>query len=188
MSKNKGNRRRYKKRYSVHFFQNVERFEGNLNRHRGQAVSVIQRIRDDGREYFKGDKDNGRIESWEEYCDGLICVLKDLDLRKQQGQELSTVMREYFQEFEHSSGRLDQMLHGVTHDRGDDDVVVELWLLLTYAFRVSIYGIVAEWTPDKKEVEHIDMHVNLSTGLSKTTCFIEKGETPKKYKHATKRF
>ena len=170
----------------MHFFQNLERFEGHLHRHGEQAVSVIQRICDDGREYFKRDKDNSRIDSWEENCDALIYFLKDLDQRKHQGQDLSTVMREYFQEFEHSSGRLDQMLHGVAQDHGDDDVVVELWLLLQYAFRESVYGIVAERIPDKKDCEHIDMHVNLSTGLSTTTSYIEKGVTPKKYKHAKK--
>ena len=181
-----GKHRRFKNQYPVHLFQNVDRFEGSLHLHCRHAVSVIDRVKGDGREYF--EEGSKQLRRWQEYCQTLKDFLsRDLATRKHAGQDLDTVLREYFQEFEHSSFGLDEMLHGPAFDSPNNDIVVELWDWLALAFRESVYAIVAYWVPDKKETAMCHMQINLTTGVTRQEWAVDPMIVPKKYKRATKK-
>ncbi|MCY3487576.1 MAG: hypothetical protein OXH34_03975 [Bacteroidetes bacterium] len=164
----------------------MERFEGNLHLHSRNAVSVIGRIKDDGYEYF--DMGSAPLKRWQKYCQDLQdFISRELPVRNHNGQDLVTVLREFFQEFEHSSYGLDEMIHKVALDRGDEGVIVDLWDWLSLAHRNSVYAIVACWAPDKKQVDTCHIEINVSAGTSSQKWTREEMEVPKRYKRATKR-
>ena len=181
-----GKNRRFKNRYGEHLLQHTHRFEGNLHLHGRDACSVIQRIRCDGRKYFK--EDANLLANWERHCNVLWDFLnRELPRRKYEGQDLTTVLREFFQEFEHSSHRLDEMIYQVAFDCNDRNIIVNLWDWLSLAHRNSVYAIVAYWTPDRKQIDTCHMKINASKGTSTMEWTREEMEVPKKYKHATRR-
>ena len=181
-----GKSRRFKDRYAQHLFQGMERFEGNLHLHCRNAYSVIGRIKDDGYRYF--DRGSAPLKRWQRYCQDLQdYISRELHVRKYKGQDLVTVLREFFHEFEHSSYGLDEMIHKVALDRDDEGVIVDLWDWLSLAHRNSVYAIVAYWTPDKKQVDTYHIEINSSTGASSMKRTREEMEVPKNYRRATKR-
>ena len=178
--------RRFKERYAQHLFQNMDRFEGHLHLHGRNALGVIGRIKNDGYRYF--EKESGQLKRWQDYCNELWGFLaRDLPERKHEEQDLTTVLREYFQEFEHSSSRLDEMIHQVALDRNDESIVADLWDWLALAFRNSVYAIVACWTPDKKQTATVHMEINITTGKTTQEWTREEMVVPKKYKRRTKK-
>ena len=181
-----GKHRRFKNRCAAHLFQDIERFEGSLHLHCMNAVSVIDRVKDEGRGYF--EEESKQLKRWQKYCQTLQDYLsRDLAMRKHDGQDLTTVLREFFQEFEHSSFGLDEMLHGAALDSANSDIVEELWDWLALAFRDSVYAIVAYWTPDKKETTTCHMDINFATRVTRREWTVDPMVVPKKYQRATKK-
>lgn len=178
--------RRFKDRYLQHLFQDAQRFEGNLHLHCRHACSAIDRVKGDGHAYF--EEGSTKLTRWQKYCQDLNdFILRDLGRRKHKGEGLDTVLREFFQEFEHSSYGLDEMVHQVALDRGDEGIVTDLWDWLALALRNSVYAIVAYWTPDKKQVDICHMEINLTTKTTTQKWTREEMVVPKEYKRATKR-
>lgn len=66
------------------------------------AISALQRLRADGRGYWKSDPQ--ALERWSQGYNVLLEFLNTLGARAK--QPLATVMREFVQEFEHSVGRI----------------------------------------------------------------------------------
>ena len=93
---------RYKER-PLQLIDLVGRFEAKSSAdHCYNAIAALQRLRDDGRDYWKSDPE--ALKRWNGGCDVLEGFLNNLGTRTK--QPLATVMREFVQEFEYSIGRM----------------------------------------------------------------------------------
>ncbi len=190
-----GKDRKYENRYSLRPTEDDDRFEALPSyRHCRNAWSVLQRIQDDGREYFA--EDSGDLSSWRKYCDVLITfIMSELGARRSiKKQDLATVLREYIQEFEHSFARMHSMLYGVAYTDNDVSILEGFFVLQEWAFRDSMYAIISYWIDDKTEHvlhrTHIKMEINETGCKTTTTTYkseVDEMKVPKKYKHAMKR-
>ena len=106
------------------------------------------------------------------------------DLNK---QDLATVMREFIQEFEHTTGRMYQMLYGETPDNEDDQKIAEVFDWLNFVFRSAIYALLSGWIEDKQDHFAITTTINLTTGETYQERTGTEMTVPKKYRRATKR-
>ena len=79
-------------------------------------------------------------------------------------QDLATVMREFIQEFEHTTGRMYQMLYGEIPDNEDDQKIAEVFDWFNFVFRSAIYALLSGWIEDKQDHLAVTINVNLSTG------------------------
>ena len=107
--------------------------------------------------------------------------------RDLQEQDLATAMREFIQEFEHTSLRMSQMLYGATGDNEDGQNVDEIFDWLNFVFRCSMYSLLSGWIDDKQDDFLLTINVNLSTGESSENLTGTAMKVPKKYRNATKR-
>ena len=96
-------------------------------------------------------------------------------------------MREFIQVFEHSTGRMYQMLYGrVAQADGDKGLPnVMDWFNLTYL--ASTYTLVSAWIDDKQENISLTTIVDLTTGDVRQEGTRTKMRVPKKYQNSTKR-
>lgn len=87
---------RYKER-SLQLIDLIGRFEARSSTDRCyNAIAALQRLRDDGRDYWKSDPQ--ALARWNRGCNVLLEFLNILGARTK--QPLATVMREFVQEFE----------------------------------------------------------------------------------------
>ena len=97
-----------------------------------------QRLRDDRRDYCRsGSKEDNR---WVEACNTLLDLLNGMRGRRElEHQDLATAMREYTQEFEHSSARIDRILHSehAAHQDVPDKELIYDWIDLAYRVSTS---------------------------------------------------
>ena len=95
----------------------VPRFESEPSAiHCRNAVAAIQRLRDDRREFCQDG--SAQDTRWLEACDALHGLITGMSrTREIEGQSLAKAMREFVQEFEHSTKRIDQILHAELPDR-----------------------------------------------------------------------
>ena len=94
-------------------------------------------------------------------------------------------MREFVQEFEHSVGRMYQLLF--SESVPDGEATRERYLSwVEFAYRLSTYAILSSWLEDKTEEMTISRKVNLRTSeVAETRCH-KSMKVPKKYRKATK--
>ena len=106
---------RYKKR-SPQLIDLIGRFEAKSSAdHCYNAIAALQRLRDEGRDYWQSDPE--ALKRWNRGCDVLQAFLNNLRTRTK--QPLATVMREFIQEFEHSIGRMYQLLFSGSVSQGE---------------------------------------------------------------------
>lgn len=172
---------RYKER-SLQLIDVVGRFEAKSSaEHRYSAIATLQRLRADGRGYWKSDPQ--ALERWNRGCNVLFEFLNTLGARRK--QPLAKVMREFVQEFEHSVGRMYQLLFSASAPEGE--AARERFLSwVEFAYRLSTYAILSSWIEDKKEETTLRTEINLRTGEVTQTGSHKPMTVPKKHRKATK--
>ena len=89
--------------------------------------------------------------------------------------------------FEHSTGRMFQMMYGAVADPENDESVRQIMDWLDVVYLSSTYALVSAWIDDKHDKGSVWMESNLTTGeVRQKMSFIEM-TVPNKYKRATKR-
>ena len=172
---------RYKER-SLQLIDVVGRFEARSSAdHCYWAISALQRLRADGRVYWKSDPQ--ALERWNRGCNVLLEFLNTLGVRAK--QPLATVMREFVQEFEHSVGRMYQLLFSAPAPEGE--ATRERFLSwVEFAYRLSTYAILSSWLEDKTEETTISTEISLRTGEGTQTGSHKPMTVPKKHRKATR--
>ncbi len=183
-----GDRRRFRNRRNLRRIEIVSNFESQpASHHIREAMGVIERVRDEGRQFWQDDADE--LHRWHEGCTDLWAFLNNLGHRRHiDGQTLETASREFIQAFEHTVYRIQQLLHGVTRgtevDRPEIDLVFE-WIEVV--FRMSMYGLIAYWIDDKTEERLTRITVNLRTGAeSHETEVLKRMRIPKRYRSSAR--
>ena len=92
------------------------RFEAKSSpTHIHDALSAIDRLKDDGANFW--DEGSDQLARWRRGCATLCTFLNTLGNRRDiEKQDLTVVLREFIQEFEHSTWRMYQMLYGIVDD------------------------------------------------------------------------
>ena len=163
------------------------RFEANSHQtHTHNTLGLIGTLKDLGRTFWPDGSD--QLRRWEEGCAELWSFLNRLGLRRDLNkQDLATVMREFIQEFEHTTGRMYQMLYGEIPDNEDDQKIAEVFDWFNFVFRSAIYALLSGWIEDKQDHLAVTINVNLSTGETTQERTGTEMTVPKKYQRATKR-
>ena len=162
------------------------RFEGSSHQtHLHHTLGLIGRLKDEGRRFWPdGSSQLGRLE---EGCAELWGFLNRLGTRRDlHGQDLPTAMREFIQEFEHSTGRMYQMLYGTVENPDDDQGITEVFDWFNFVFRSSIYALLSGWIDDKQDETLVTTNINLATGEVSQEWTRTEMTIPKKYLRATK--
>ena len=175
--------RRFKER-QLRLVDLIGRFEANpSSTHVRDALSAISRLKDDGAKYW--DEDSQELRRWREYCNVLWTFLNSTlgQRRHLEKHDLATALREFIQEFEHSTGRMYQMLYS----RSDDlDIEHTLhWFDLVYRF--STYALISFWIDDKTEENSAKITINTTTWTTTQEWTRNEMQVPKKYHHAAKK-
>ena len=167
---------------SLQLIDLVGRFEARSSAdHCYNAIAALQRIKADGRNYWKSDPQT--LKRWNRACDVLLEFLNNLGARTK--QPLATVMREFVQEFEHSVGRMYQLLFSGPVPEGE--AVRERYLSwVEFVYRLSTYAILSSWIEDKAEETTIRMKINLRTGEVREKTRHQPMTVPEAYRKATK--
>lgn len=160
----------------------IGRFEARSSAdHCYDAIAALQHIREEGRDHFGSDPK--ALKRWNRGCDELVEFLNTLGGRTE--ELLTTVMREFVQEFEHSVGRMYQLLFSESAPEGEATRTRFLsWV--EFAYRLSTYAILSSRIEDKTEETTISMKINLKTGEVTETRNHKPMKVPKKYRKATK--
>ena len=164
----------------------IERFEAkSYSEHAIHARGMIERLRSEGDRFLK---EPDQLRRWCHYCTRLLDFLSDLDRRRDSKQQsLETVMREFIQEFEHSAGRMRQILYGALEDPDNNEAAKQIMSLFELIYRVSTYAVVSAWIPDKHEETTFRITFNLKTGDVKDEGTHIPMCVPKKHQKGTKR-
>ena len=164
----------------------IGRFEANpSSTHVRDALSAIERLKEDGAKFW--DEDPKKLHRWREYCTILWKFLNSTlgQRRHLEKQDLATALREFIQEFEHSTGRMYQMLYSRPKNP-DNNLDIERtlhWFDLVY--RLSTYALISFWIDDKTERNSVKISMNLATGKTTQEWTRNKMRVPKKYRRAT---
>ena len=167
----------------------IDRFESQSAGLRlRDARGVIERIKDEGTKFF--GKNSEELDKWQKECSVLLNFLDDLwQRRDSEKQNLETAMREFIGAFEHSEGRMEQMLYKFSTDLNDSESVRRTVSLIDVAYRASTYALLSAWIPDKHDdVSSLVTVVDLSTSKITQKGKRKEMRVPKKYKRNTKRF
>ena len=177
-------------RYSerrLHWMDTIGRFEASpSSTHVHDALGCIDALRDEGSRFW--EEDSPQLKRWGRCCDTLWTFLNRLSERREVKEEsLQTAMREFVQEFEHSTDRMYQMLYGVSDDLVKTQEVKNALSWFGLVFRTSIYAILSTWIADKTERRETTSWVNYITGETSTDTKVTPMEVPEKYQHATRK-
>ena len=170
----------------LHWTDILGRFEAHSHQtHTHNTLGLIGALKDLGQTIWPDGSD--QLRRWEEGCAELWSFLNRLGLRRDLNkQDLATVMREFIQEVEHTTGRMYQMLYGEIPDNEDDRKIAEVFDWFNFLFRSAIYALLSGWIDDKQDENHGTTTINISTGEVShegTRTFMT---VPKKYRRATK--
>ena len=176
---------RYKER-QLRLIDVVNRFEAeSSSMHVRNALAAIGRFERDGIALWGEGSD--QLSRWREGYTALSVFLNRLGERRHgKRQDLATALREFIQEFEHTTGRMHQMLHSTSDDPDNDTNIERILRWLDLVYRLSTYALISSWIDDKTEEESLKMTINLTTGTSTHESTKKKMRVPKKYRHATK--
>ena len=165
----------------------VGRFEAHSHQtHTHNTLGLIGALKDLGRTFWPDGSD--QLRRWEEGCAELWSFLNRLGLRRDLNkQDLATVMREFIQEFEHTTERMYQMLYGEIPDSKDDQKIAEVFDWFNFVFKSAIYALLSAWIEDKQDHFAITTTINLTTGETSQERTGTEMTVPKKYRRATKR-
>ena len=161
----------------------IDRFEVNpSSTHVRDALSAISRLKNDGAKFW--DEDSQELRHWREYCDVLWTFLSTLGQRRHlEKQGLATALREFIQDFEHSTGRMYQMLYSRSNELDIEHMLH--WFDLVYRF--STYALISFWIDDKTEENSVKITINTTTWETTQKWTRNEMQVPKKYRRFTKR-
>ena len=160
----------------------IGRFEANpSSTHVRDALSAISRLKDDGAKFW--NEDSQELRRWREYCDVLWTFLNSTlgQRRHLEKQDLATALREFIQEFEHSTGRMYQMLYSRSNDLDIEHTLH--WFDLVYRF--STYALISFWFDDKTEENSVKITINTTTWKTTQKWTRNEMQVPKQYRRAT---
>ena len=179
--------RRFKDRH-LKLIDLIERFESkSSSTHAYNALAAIGRLKDDGAIFW--DEGSDQLTRWRRSCTELSQFINaELGRRRHiEKQDLATALREFIQEFEHSTDRMYQMLHGISDEPDDNPYLERMLRWLELVYRYSTYAIISFWIDDKTERNSVKITMNLGTGECKEEWTREEMKVPKKYRHATRK-
>ena len=162
----------------------IGRFEANpSSTHVRDALSAISRLKDDGTKSW--DEESQELRRWRKYCDDLLTFLNSTlgKRRHLEKQDLATALREFIQEFEHSTQRMYQMLYSRSNDLDIEQTLH--WFDLVYRF--STYALISFWIDDKTENNSVEITINTTTSKTTEKRTRDEMRIPKKHRHATKK-
>ena len=176
---------RYQERQSL-LRDSVPRFEKvPSSTHVRNAHAAIDRLSREGSAFWQ--QGSRELARWQRSCSTLSNFLNRLGERRSiDKQDLATALREFIQEFEHSTGRMFQVLHsrlGAT-DTHSDFERISSWCELVYRF--SSYALIAFWIDDKNEEASMEITINLTHGDTTVNSKTKPMRVPKRHQHATK--
>ncbi len=95
-------------------------------------------------------------------------------------------MREFIQEFEHSTAGMYEMLYGTANDPdGNTDIQRMLdWFALVY--RLFTYALVSTWIDDKTEWVYHETTMNIPSGMTTTRTTVTPMKILKKFQRSAK--
>ena len=179
--------RRFKDRH-LQWFDLVDRFEAKpSSKHAYDACSVIERVRDDASAFW--EEGSAQLKRWRHYCNVLWTFINTGlgERRYVKNQDLAEALREFFQEFEHSTHGMYEMLYGTSDDPENDPKIKQVLDWFPLIFRCSTYTITSFWLDDKTEDVLIDISINSVTGKrSQKTTKLKEMQVPKKHRRAAK--
>ena len=134
------NNRRFKDRH-LRLPDLVYRFEAApTSTHVRSALGLIERLKDEGSRRW--NPDSKQLNRWRDYCDVLWRFINsELGTRRfLEQQDLSTALREFISEFEHSTHGMFEMLYGTSDNPDTDEEIQRLLSWFEMLFRFSIYA------------------------------------------------
>ena len=142
----------------------------------GTALGIVQRIAEDGRlRYWKSS--TGKQKRWGKYCNDLEMVLRDLG--KRGSEPLEQVLRDAIHVFEHSEGRMSQMMYAQSISDADRDTHRQ-WM--EGAYRAFTYAIIASRIDDKQGDSAITRIKLFKPGAVTTEMIPNPNEAPRKFR------
>ena len=165
----------------------IGRFETKpSSEHVRDALAAIGRLKDDGAAFL--DEDSGQLFRWREGCTTLWTFLNRLGERRYvKKQDLATALREFIQEFEHSTGRMFQMLYSTSDDPDNDPDIERILRWFDLIYRLSTYALISFWIDDKTEEVSVRITMNLTTGKTTDEWTRNEMQVPKKYRRSAKK-
>ena len=140
---------------------------------------MIERIRDDGRIYWKSDADAQK--RWNRSCDDMINAMASAYSRRH--DPLEHVLRDTIHVYEHSERRLVEMMKASSIDESSW-VPFLVWIEAT--FRAAIYAITAMWLDDKHDLTTMTLEIDIGTGETTDDIQYTPPTTPRKYRKKAK--
>ena len=163
----------------------IERFEEKpSSTHARNALGLIERLKDEGANFWT--EGSPQLSRWRAGFTTLWVFLNNLGSRRQK-QDLATASREFIQEFEHTTGRLHQMLYGIPDDHENYPKMDPILRWFEMLYRASTYAMISSWIPDKTEEVNVKITVSLTKGVRSEEWDRREMKVPKKYSRATKR-
>ncbi len=164
----------------------VGRFEAKPSSiHTYNALAAIGRLKDDGANFWEEGSD--QLSRWKGACTVLWTFLNTLGTRRDiEKQDLTVVLREFIQEFEHSTWRMYQMLYGVFDDPDDNTALKQILDWFDLLYRLSTYAVISSWIDDKTEQVSVHITANLTTGDRTEQWTRNEMRVPKNYRHASR--
>jgi len=168
------------------FMDFMGRFEAKPSpTHVHDALAAIDRLKDDGINYWNEGSD--QLARWREGCSALWTFLNTLRRRRDiERQDLAVVLREFIQEYEHSTWRMYQMLYGVFDNPDNDPTLHRMLDWFDLVYKLSTYAVVSTWIDDKTEQVSVHITVDLASGGRTEGWARNKMRIPENYRHACK--
>lgn len=157
------------------------RFEAcQASDHARNAIACIQRLQAEGRRCLIDG--SAQADRWNEGCLELQNHIRAPG--RADRPDLTTTLREFIHSFEHATGHMYQILHGMPDTAEDRTQLRQFFNWFDLVYRHSTYAIIASHCPDKNPPSTLRTTINLTTG--EVTQEGERGEAvvPKKYRHA----
>ena len=168
------------------FMDFIGRFEAKSSpAHVHDALAAIDRLKDDGANYWNEGSD--QLVRWREGCTALWTFLNTLRRRRDiERQDLTVALREFIQEFEHSTWRMCQMLYGVFDSPDNSPALHQMLDWFDLVYKLSTYAVISTWIDDKAEQSSVNIMVDLTSGEHTEKWTRNKLRIPKNYRHASK--
>lgn len=180
----------YTRRFTEREFQWMDlmgRFENrSFSEHHREALGMIGGLEHEGTRFW--DRGSQEFQKWRRCCTALREFLNSIRRRRDsKGQPLETAMREFFQEFEHSTGRMYQLMYSTDADTERDERIREIINRFNIVYLTSTYALVSAWIDDKQDRNTRTTLVDLTTGEVKQEGTLTRMQVPKKYRKSTRR-
>ena len=179
--------RRFKDRHLA-LFDLVGRFEADsASDHAHAARAAIERVRDEGRAFW--EEGSSQLNRWRDYCNVLwrfihVSLGERRHLRR---QDVTEALREFFQEYEHSTYGMYKMLYGTPDDPENALRIKQVLDWFPLIFRCSTYAITSYWLDDKTREIVTEISLNLATGQStQKTTVLKEMKVPKNHRRGAK--